>query len=132
MANLEVVNFGLYYYTGVILHAATISYNPTALTWQFLNAAGAYVDIASARNFAYHARDSAGGAWHTAKMNVDFTNLRYVSMEANEFDLNMSAFNLYQVASAEEKHCLVVLMVNAGLGVNAEGWFDDVLVREVT
>ena len=132
MANLDTVNFGLYYYTGTVLHAATIVYNPTSLTWEFLNTAGTYTDIPTARNVLYHNLDAVGGAWHTAKLKADFTNFRYISLEANEFELNMSGYPVYQVASAEERHCLVVLMVNAGLAVNCEGWFDNVLVREVT
>lgn len=76
------------------------------------------------------AKDGVYGAWHNAKMVVDFTTKEYVSFRLNQFEVDLEGLIIPEQTPLIKQMGKIGFTVVRVAGNDAIMWFDDVVVTE--
>jgi hypothetical protein len=112
-------------YDGTTEHIISLDYLGPEAKWQYNGAAGAPVDVPGG------AQALVNLGWHRLEMQYDEALGQHIKMVSDGLEIDMSGIAYYTAASATGSQQQIKIEIMAVTMEQAEGWFDDVLIREI-
>lgn len=124
-AELQRIMFQLERFDGVDSHSSIIRWNGPSTQWQYRNDQGAYVDIEGG------VQDFLDAEFRRVAITIDFEKDEYVTVVADENVMSLAGTAILVSSSATAPSLKLTITLYNESTTEAEGYIDDILVREV-